>query len=559
MSKTTPEAASQLHSAATVQVGYSQSPIGRSVQLVETVPPARMEPPKTVARVDLDRSLLHGIAWTSGVTWLSQILSWGSTLVVVHYLAPSDYGLIGMALLYMGLLQMASELGVGAAVLRFQNLTIDQIRQFNGLAVIAGALGVLISLAAAVPLGLFFREPRLPPVVAVMSLTFLISAFKVVPQALLNRRLQFRRVALTEGAQSIAGALATLTMAILGFRYWALALGSVITATVYSILIVVQSPVGFSRPRLSEIRTPLFFSGHMLMSRFAWYAYSNSDFAVISKTLGEAALGAYTLGWTLSGMAVEKITVLIGRVTPAIFSTVQDNLAELRRYLLMVTGGLALLTFPVCVGMALVASEVVHLALGEKWTIAIVPLQFLAVLATMRSVQPLIPQVLFAIGESRLNMNNALLTAVVLPFGFYLASRWGIAGVAAAWFALGPLMFSPLLVRTLRRLELPAGQYFWTLWPAISGCLIMAAAVMAINGAFFRDAPLYLSLVVKIVVGVFSYTAALFVFHRSRIRALREVLRLLRQRAETRAPLTEESPSPAPQRLEAAAITAVTA
>ena len=218
---------------------------------------------------DLDRSLVKGIAWTSVVTWLSQILSWGSTLVVVHYLAPTDYGLIGMALLYLGFAQMVSELGVGAAIVQFRTLTDDQLRQFNSLSIIAGVACVLVSLAAAIPIGHFFGEPRLPVVIVVMSLNFIVSAFKVVPQGLLERQLQFRKLALFEGTKSIIAASANLTMAIIGFGYWTLALGPLIGATVYAILVVAQNPVGFNRPRLSVIREPFTFSSHMLVSRFA--------------------------------------------------------------------------------------------------------------------------------------------------------------------------------------------------------------------------------------------------------------------------------------------------
>jgi len=499
------------------------------VQNVETVRPANRRPALTLATADLDRSLVGGIAWTSGVTWLSQILSWGSTLIVLRHLAPTDYGLIGMALLYLGFVQMASELGVGAAVVRFRDLTTDQIRQLNGLSIIAGALGLLTSIAVAVPLGHFFRETRLPLVLVVMSSAFVISAFRVVPQALLQKRLQFRRLALIDGTQSIVGACSTLTLAVLGFRYWSLALGFVISATVYTILVVAQHPEGFRFPRLASIRQPLTFSGHMVLSRFAWYGYSNADFAVIGKVLGGAALGAYTLGWTLSGMTVEKITAVVGRVTPAFFCKVQKDLPALRRYLLLITEGLALVTFPACIGLSLVANDFVRLALGERWTAAILPVQLLAIVATVRSVQPLIAQVLFAIGQSKLAMRNSVLTALVLPACFFLASRWGISGVAAAWLIIGPLMFSPLLLRTLKLIELPARRYFASLWAATSGCLVMVLAVISVDRAFLGGAPPYAALSVKIVVGALAYAGTLLTFHRSRIVTLRGVVRVVRE------------------------------
>lgn len=516
------------------------------MQNVETAYVADLHPARTVTRADLDRSFVDGIAWTSIVTWLSQIVSWGSTLVVVHYLAPTDYGLVGMALLYLGLVQMASELGLGAAVVRFRDLTIDQIGQFNGLSVIAGGCGVLVSLAVAIPIGHFFREPRLPLVIAVMSSAFFISGFRVVPQALLQKRLEFRKLALIEGTQSIVGAASTLTMALLGFGYWTLAFGMVISATVYSVLVVLQNPTGFRRPRFAAIRQPFTFSSHMLVARFAWYGYSNADFAVIGKVLGTTALGGYTLGWTLSGMAVEKITALVGRVTPAFFSAVQNDLPELRRYLLLLTEGLALLTFPICIGLALIADEIVRVVLGPQWTIAIVPLQLLAILATMRSVQPLIPQVLAAIGEARANMRNALLTLFVLPAAFFLATRWGIAGVAGAWLILGPLTLSPLVVRAFRLIEMPAGIYFGSLWPATSSCLVMACAVISVDRAFLGSVPPSVSLITKILIGAVSYATALFVFHRKRFLILREFLPLLRGRQSPQTqPSAETATTPA--------------
>jgi O-antigen/teichoic acid export membrane protein len=307
---------------------------------------------------------------------------------------------------------------------------------------------------------------------------------------------------------------------------------------------VTQKPIGFHRPRLATIREPFTFSSHMLVSRFAWYGFSNADFAVISKALGGTALGAYTLGWTLSGMAVEKITALVGRVTPAFFSVVQKDAAALRRYLLLITEGLALATFPVCIGLALIAEDVVLAAIGVRWTAAIVPIQLLAIAATFRSIQPLIPQVLVVLRESRRNMNNTLLTVLVLPIGFYVASRWGINGVAAAWLILYPMLAAPLFARTFRMIALPARSYIESLWPATSSCLIMAGLVTLVDRAILTGEPSVVSLLTKILVGAAAYAGSLLLFHRQRILALRDLARLLRTGKAPEVAVPREAPNP---------------
>lgn len=497
-------------------------------------------------RAELDRSLIHGIAWTSAVTWLSQVLSWGATFFVVHHLTTADYGLVGMAALYLGVVQMLSEFGLGSAVVRFQSLSDDQVAQFNSLSVAMGFAAFLVSLLAAFPIGRFFGELRLPSVIAVMSLAFVISSFKVVPQAVMQRALQFRKLALLDGAQSIAMASASMTMAALGFGYWTLALGPLVGAAVFTLLVVVHKPTPFRRPQMESIRRPFKFSRQTIATRFAWFGYSNADFLVIGKMLGKDAMGAYYLGWTISGMAVEKVTALVGRVTGPFLATVQRDLPELRRYLLIITEGLSLLTFPACIGLALIADDLVR-ALGPQWTSATVPLQLLAILATVRSIDPLVQQVLSAIGAAHLNLQNAILTLCILPPAFVIAADgWGLTGVAITWLVLGPLMFSRLLLQALGRIGLSPRQYFGSLLPAVSGCLVMAGGVVLADRMFLGTALLYQSLGVKVLVGAGIYVATLFVLHRDRLMMVRDAVRVLRSRQLPQLPPENESAIPGP-------------
>jgi hypothetical protein len=155
----------------------------------------------------------------------------------------------------------------------------------------------------------------------------------------------------------------------------------------------------------------------------------------------------------------------------------------------------------------------------------------LALLAVARSIDPLIQQALAAIGEARMNLQNAIMTVCILPVAFFFAAGgWGINGVAVAWLLLGPLLFSRLLFRALRRIELPRRQYFAALWPAVSGCLVMSIAVIAVQRSGVASRSLYFSLAVQVATGAVTYVAALFVLHRNRLVQLRNIIAVLRSR-----------------------------
>src|SRR5438105_3774100 len=103
--------------------------------------PAQTVPEPAVDSRALDRSLLHGLAWTSAAKWAGQLLAWASTLIVARLLSPADYGLVGMAAVFLGLITLVSEFGLGTTVITLRRLTDHEVAQLNGLAVLVGLCG----------------------------------------------------------------------------------------------------------------------------------------------------------------------------------------------------------------------------------------------------------------------------------------------------------------------------------------------------------------------------------------------------------------------------------
>src|SRR5580698_4108885 len=253
-------------------------------------------PPITdIEKADLDGSLVHGLVWTGGMRWASQLVTWASTLIVARLLMPEDYGIVGMATVYLGLITLLTEFGVGTAVVTLRELSPDQLAQLNGLAVLLGFTGFALSCVVAFPLGTFFASPRLPWVVVAMSANFVISSFRSVPSALLQKDLRFKLLSVIEGSRSIVLAIVTVLAAWMGLRYWTLVIGSVAGSILDTAFTLSQRRCPCAWPRPKYLQHAFRFTGHIVTSRLAWYCYSSADFVVSGRVLGEKALGIYSL------------------------------------------------------------------------------------------------------------------------------------------------------------------------------------------------------------------------------------------------------------------------
>jgi len=483
----------------------------------------------------LDLSLVRGVAWTAAAKWASQTLGWASWLIVARLLSPEDYGLVGMAAIYLGLITLLSEFGLGTAVLAIRELRDEQINQLNGLAVLSGLASLLASSAMAIPLGRFFHAPQLPMVVVAMSTTFVVTSFKSVPLALLQRDLRFKALALIDLSQTLVLAISMIGFAVAGFRYWTLVCGSVLGAVISTGAVLRLRHLPFAWPRPTSLKHAITLSSHVVIARLCWYTSENADFLVAGRILGKAALGFYNVSWTLASIPVGKVTGLVGQVTPAFFSAVQRDPPALRRYLLGITEGIALVTFPVSLGFALVARDFVLVVLGSKWEAAIAPLQVLAAYAAFRSITPLLHQVLLTIRDSGFVMWDMVAAAVLMPTSFYLsAHRWGMVGLAMAWVLMDPLIVVPSYWRVFSKIGLSPRAYLVALWPALSGTALMAAGVLAVRAFGGSEWSAGLRLAGQIGAGVISYGLACLVLHRERFKAFYELVLAARRGSEGR-------------------------
>lgn len=489
---------------------------------------AQPEPKTAMSEAEtklLDHSLVRGMFWTGSVKWASQVVSWVTTILVARILTPEDYGIVGMAAAFIGVVSLLNEFGVGITIVSLRNLSDRVVAQLNSLSVILGVAGFLFCCAVAVPLGKFYGTSEVASVVMVMAIGFVLTGFRTVPSALLQKELRFRVLAFIDGLQVFVQAAFMVGVAFMGFGYWTLVAGGLVGTLVAMIATLVVRTHSFAPPSMTALKEAMTFSRHIVLARLSWCIQSNADSVIAGKVLGQAALGAYGMALSLAMAPVEKVAAVVSQVTTSLFAAVQKDRVALRRYFLSLTEGFALVIFPATLGIAIVAEELVLLVLGEKWSEVTPPLQVLACYAAFRAIQTLPPQILFVTGGSRLGMWNALGVAIVLPITFYLSSQWGTQGIAMSWLIVHPLAAVQTNRFVFRQIDLKILDYIRSLRPALVGCLCMLVVVVLVKQTIPHSWPLATRFAGEVAAGATTYALTTLIIHGERARSFIQVIR----------------------------------
>lgn len=468
------------------------------------------------------RSFAVGLAAQAGARWSAQIISWVSTIVVARRLSPVDYGVIGMALAYLGVAGIVAEFGLSATVVARRDLSEEQSGQLASVALMAGALVCATSWLIAPLIADFYDEPRVFWAVGIMSTSFVFSGVSSVPMAELRKSLNYRSVATAELIGAATTTICVLLLAVSNLGFWALAFGNLAGAIAISARVGAQGMVQLRVPKWHSIRGPLSTARHLTIGQTAYYAYVSSDSFAVGKLLGTTAMGVYRFAWFIASLPGEKLVNIVGSMSLAYFSERSSNKPELRRFFLMLTELMSVVVFPALFGLLLVADSIIPLVFGDKWSGSIAPFRFMTAGAVFQVLAVLYSQVLTATHQARTASRFTIVSLFVAAPAFFLAAKSGagITAVAAVWALAQPIVSIPPFLKVRATLGFTIYDYIRTLAPAFIGCLFMGSCVLLVRLATPTDWSTWLRVVLQILTGAISYIGMMGLAFRPRLLSL---------------------------------------
>jgi PST family polysaccharide transporter len=417
---------------------------------------------------------------------------------------PNVYGLYAVSQIVLAVLLSANELGVSAAIIRWDGDVRSFARTVFTLSVATSTLIYAGLYGTAPEIARLLGSPGATGMLRILCICVIIDGLACVPLALLTREfLQGRRM-VVDGLNFVVSTGVMLWLAFGGHGAISFAWGSLAGCAVALVAATVLAPnVILPGWNTAQARQLLGFGLPLAGASLLALGVLNVDSAIVGHTLGPASLGLYQQAFTMSSWPVSTISEVVARVSFAGFSRVAGSREKLAEAFTRSMSLLMVLTVPACVLLATLAGPLIHAIYGERWVGAANALSLLAMLGLLRVAYGLIYDFMAAADRRNTLMGvQGLWLAALIPVLLIGAKRYGIAGVGAGHVIVATVVVGPVFLWALSRAGLSIRSIaIACLLPFLGGGVMAAAALYVIHLAGSG----LLGLAAAIVAGIVVY------------------------------------------------------
>jgi O-antigen/teichoic acid export membrane protein len=428
------------------------------------------------AVVDTD-SVARGSRHTLLAQLATQVSRLAVSVILARLLTPSDFGVVAVATVIMVVVWQLTDLGTAAVIIQrdvVDDALVSSLFYFN---LLLGAVLSVAMFAVAGPLAALMREPSAAPAIQVLAAVGFLGSVGNMHYALLRRTMQFGRLATISIANAVVTGAVGISLAVAGAGLWALVAGTVAgtaVSTVASWWYEAWRPSAtFS---LQQLRSVARFSIHFFYSSAFAVAFAQLDKVIISRVLGSAALGTYTVAQRTVTSPVNTVSEAVSTVSFSAFAREQNNAEALRSGATRAAGVVALVVLPSMVGLAVLAEPAVAVVYGAKWEAAIPVVQVLAPVAAVQALSRVTASVMLARGRSDWLYRWALTYCLVGAAVMLVSSQWGLVGVSLGLAAVVGLLAPFEMKMALGLIDMRLRTYLRSLLPLAVISAVMAGA-----------------------------------------------------------------------------------
>lgn len=386
----------------------------------------------------LKGNIVSGLFWSTVQLLISRLFAFVIKLILARLLFPEQFGLVGMATVFISFIQILNDLGIGAALVQKKEENLTDLHYYTAFwAGIIWSIGIYLVIAfIAAPLAaLFYKQPQLTSIIPVLGLGVLCNPINLVHRAQLTKQMNFKKLAFINNTSSIVAGIIAVILAMLGAGIWALIFNSVAST-------ILAVPLYFNATKWlpkflwdkQAFHDVFSFGVYTMGTEFLTILMLNLDYLLIGKLLSATALGIYTLAFVLTDTFRAQLTKMINRVMFPVYGRNQDSKGLLKDVYFKVVKYNSICVYPIMVFLIVLGEPFVINYFGLKWIEAVIPLKILAFSVMIHLLVNSHSTLMRGLGKTRLEMRMQLVKAILYLPTISLGIYWyGIVGAASAY------------------------------------------------------------------------------------------------------------------------------
>ncbi|MBA7535108.1 hypothetical protein ES705_27359 [subsurface metagenome] len=461
----------------------------------------------------LSQKVAKGGFWVFFIRITIRGLSFIRLIILARILSPNDFGLMGIALLTMSILETFSQTGFEQALIHKKEDIESYLNSAWTVLILRGFILFAILYFIAPYAAVFFNTPEAKPIIKVIGFSILFQAFTNIGITYFKKELEFNKEFIYQFSGTLADFVVAVSAVLILKNVWALVFG-LLARKIVSCL--VSYLIHSYRPRLSsdlgKAKELFGFGKWIMVSSILVFLIVQGDDIFVGKLLGTTALGFYQLAYRISNMATTEITQVISQVTFPTYSKLQNDLPKLREAYLKVLQLIAFLSFPITGLIFVLSPDFTKIFLGEKWMPMVLAMQVLCIFGVTRSINALFGSVLLGIGKPSISTKaSAIQLAIIIILIYPLTLKMDIIGTSIVvsfsnvfimfylFLKIGPIM-KIKYINSLKEIQV---FLFATIVMSVS--LIIFKNVLIINMEIGK-------LIILIFIGLVFYFGFIFLF-----------------------------------------------
>lgn len=434
-------------------------------------------------------------------------------LILARLLAPSDFGLLGVAFLIIATLDTFSQTGLDTALIQMKDDIKDYLNSVWSLNIIRGFILYIILFVSAPYVSIFFNSPESTLIIRVVGITIFLRNFTNAGIIYFQKELEFNKLFLCGFSSTIANFIVSVIAAFILKSVWALVFGQLadcLTGVVVSYFFRPHRPSFILD--IDKVKKLFRFGKWVFISSILVFLFNQGDDFFVGNLLGVTALGFYQMAYKISNMPATEITHMISKVTYPAYSKIQDNLPRLRDAYLKILKLTAFLSFPVAGLIFALAPDFTIVILGEKWMPMVPAMQVLVLWGLIRSIGATTGPVFYSVGKPKIATKLQSFQLILLMIFLYpLTIQWGILGTSLAVVLASAVTNIVVFFKVTRVIQCTMWSITKVLiYPAVS-ILVTSTSIMFIKNNFINSKGIP-GFIILVLCGILVYLGISYFF-----------------------------------------------